>query len=439
MDIGRIDLKYYFRINYSEKYFMKTIYILFFIAITVLLSSCHGKRLSVKNFAPINNFSELNGRYINKDDSLSKLLKIYPYNSQMSIDVMGLEFVDKDSLIVSYADTVGYKRLALKGKKKENFFEIYFENTRIYLPPVFVTNQIDRVRIGKDKHDKLLVYKWDEHYGMIIPLGAGGAAGDEYQVSFERYNKKSKEGLYATRIDGKWGYTDKEDNVVIEPTYDYANPFNNGIAKVVRNNRWGFIDTNNVEIVPLVYDVILKSEDGLLPVYKDGKWGLIDSLNNQIVVPQYDFLSSFGRWKYRESSFSDLAEVHKDGKIGFIDRQGIEVIPPEYDEIEMFSTDGKGYSEYCRTRLGDKYGYANGNGVFCKPVFTKAGKNISYNGFSPKNQTLVEHIGKYTEVVYNGEPYLFTENRMLYKYKKLGFFKENRLVVDFDSGFYLDE
>jgi len=415
---------------------MKITYLYYVLLILLLLSSCHGKRLTTKNFVAIDNFSDLNGRYINEENSLNYIFNIY--NDRQDIDVLNLDFKSKDSLIISYIDTVGYKRIGLKGKQKKNFFEIYFSNTRFYLFPVLVINNIDRVRIGKDKENKLLIYKWQENYGMIMPLGAGGSTSNEYQESFSRYDRNVKERLYAVEIGGKWGYADEKDSVAIFPTYDYAKPFKNGIAKVARNKHWGYINTKNEEVIPLIYDVIMPSEDGVMRVCKNGKWGLIDSLNNEIAAAKYDRLLTFGNGKYIDSLFVNLAEAHKDDKIGFINKQGIEIIPVEYDEIKHYSTYGRGSSKYFRTRLGDKYGYISASGVLCKPVFDKAGKHISYNGFSPKNRMLVEEIGRYTEVIYQGEPYLFTENGILYKYKKLGFFKENRLVVDFESGFHLD-
>ena len=410
----------------------------YLILIVLLMSSCHGKRLSVKNFAPIDDFSELNGRYTNEENRLSNALKIY--NSEVDIDILDLNFKTKDSLIISYIDAAGYKQVGLKGKKKKNFFQIYFRNIRIYLPPVFVMNQIERIRIGKDKDEKLLIYRWDEYYGIVMPLGAGGSASDEYQQSYSRYTTEGKEALYAFQVGEKWGYKDKKDSMVIAPVYDYAQPFKNGVAKVARNKQWGFINTRNEEIIPLAYDTIMKPEGDIIRVCKGGKWGLIDSLNNVIAPFKYDRILAFQCWKHTDPPLPYLAEVRKEDKMGFINKQGTEIIPAEYDKMELQSVIyGTGYSKYFRTQSGDKYGYASGYGVLCKPVFDKARKRLFYNGFSYRNKTLADKIGKYSEVIYKGEPYLFTERGILYKYQKLGFFKEHRLVVDFNSRFRLKE
>lgn len=383
---------------------MKIVYACIILAV-FLLSSCHGKRLSINNFKPISDLSELNGSYINEKQNLSRMFNIYSDH----IDLININFVTKDSLLLSYIDTTGHKILAIRGEKKKNYFELFFDNERIYLPPILVKNSIDRLRIGKDENGRLLVYKWDEHYGMII-LFAGGSTNDEYSQSFEDYDKKNiKESLYAVQI----------------------------------NDKWGLIDSANNEIVPLIYDdFIIKHKDRIIKVRKDGKWGLIDFKNHELVATQYEHLYDFGDQRYPpDSLFLDLAEAHKDGKIGYINKQGVEAIPVVYDRIERYppSYTEKGKIKYYRTQSEGKYGYISGNGILCKPIFDKAAEHLKQEWFSDENRILANKIGRYAEVIYKGEPYLFTENKTLYKYKNVGFLMVDRFEVDFDSKSYINE
>lgn len=258
-------------------------------------------------------------------------------------------------------------------------------------------------------------------------------------MSFVRYDKNTSGILYRIQINDKWGYANGEDSIVIKPVYDYAYSFKNGIAKVARDNQWGYIDTNNDQIIPLVYDSIMSQGNDVIRVCKEGKWGLINFQNEEITPMKYDEIHPFEFRTFITSPFLGLARVYIDGKIGYINQQGVEVIPVEYDEIVSYSRYWTGKSKYYRTRSGEKYGYISDNGVLCKPIFDEAGERLYYNGFSPKNKTLADEIGKYSEVIYEGKPYLFTEKGMLYKYKKQGFFKEKRLKVDFDSGIYVGE
>lgn len=50
-----------------------------------------------------------------------------------------------------------------------------------------------------------------------------------------------------------FGYTDESGRVVIAQIYDYAAPFHNGFARVMRRGLWGFIDRRGCEVIPPIY------------------------------------------------------------------------------------------------------------------------------------------------------------------------------------------
>lgn len=47
---------------------------------------------------------------------------------------------------------------------------------------------------------------------------------------------------YKRPVGAKWGYIDKTGEVVIEPRFDYANEFHNGLAKVTVDDKWAYIN-----------------------------------------------------------------------------------------------------------------------------------------------------------------------------------------------------
>jgi hypothetical protein len=65
-------------------------------------------------------------------------------------------------------------------------------------------------------------------------------------------------GTYTQKdvIGGKWGFVDKNGNIVINPTFDYVYNFSEGIAAVKIGDKYGFIDTAGVLIVPCEYDEV---------------------------------------------------------------------------------------------------------------------------------------------------------------------------------------
>lgn len=53
----------------------------------------------------------------------------------------------------------------------------------------------------------------------------------------------------AVKVDGKWGFIDKEGNMVIEAEYEDARSFMNGKAAVKVNGKWGFIDDTGEMVI----------------------------------------------------------------------------------------------------------------------------------------------------------------------------------------------
>lgn len=115
------------------------------------------------------------------------------------------------------------------------------------------------------------------------------------------------EGLAEVEIGEKYGYIDKDKNLIINAVFDDAYPFSNGNA----------------------------------PVEIDGKWGLIDKTGKFVIEPKYDDITTFAE---------GLAIVDLQGKSGYINRQGEIVIPIVYEQASVFrngvalvSLDGKSF------------------------------------------------------------------------------------------------
>ena len=64
----------------------------------------------------------------------------------------------------------------------------------------------------------------------------------------------SVKGLRRVKKDGKWGFIDKNGKVVIEPQYDFAEPFSEGLGKVKKDGKWGFIDKSGKVVIEPQFD-----------------------------------------------------------------------------------------------------------------------------------------------------------------------------------------
>ncbi len=55
----------------------------------------------------------------------------------------------------------------------------------------------------------------------------------------------TNDGICAYKDGSKWGFVKSSGDILIEPSYDNAKSFSNGLAAVCQKNKWGFIDTEN--------------------------------------------------------------------------------------------------------------------------------------------------------------------------------------------------
>lgn len=73
--------------------------------------------------------------------------------------------------------------------------------------------------------------------------------------------------------DGKFGYINDKKEFVIPPKYDYADNFNEGMARICCNKKFGFINEKGVEIIETTYDYAQNFEGGyaIVGIIKDNK------------------------------------------------------------------------------------------------------------------------------------------------------------------------
>jgi serine/threonine protein kinase len=146
----------------------------------------------------------------------------------------------------------------------------------------------------------------------------------------------------------KFGYVDKEGKKVVEPKYDNAGAFSEGLAAVRLNNKLGYIDQTGKEVIELKYKGAFDFIEEVALVNLNDKWGFIDKTGKEVIEPKYTEAPSM---------FSEgLAVVKIASKYGFIDKTGRLVIEPKYDDASSFS------EGLARVKLDDKYSFIDKNG-----------------------------------------------------------------------------
>ena len=83
----------------------------------------------------------------------------------------------------------------------------------------------------------------------------------------EPAENKHTSHLYPVSVDGKLGYIDKTGKIIIEPQFDEAYVFSNGLAKIKVGDKYGFIDkTSKVVINPLSDTSSYFNEEGIADI-----------------------------------------------------------------------------------------------------------------------------------------------------------------------------
>jgi hypothetical protein len=162
------------------------------------------------------------------------------------------------------------------------------------------------------------------------------------------------EGLAAVRVEKKWGYVNQDGDVVRKPNFDnYPGDFHDGLAYVVLDGKYGYIDKQGIMVIKPAFESGYPFSESLAAVEVGGKWGYIDSHGNFVIEPQFD--SWLGSFKEERSI------VAINSKWQIIDKTGRIVVEP-------------GKYSYCRESgfsdglsvvkdVNDKYGFINTEGI----------------------------------------------------------------------------
>ena len=187
--------------------------------------------------------------------------------------------------------------------------------------------------------------------------------------------------LAISQNDKKRGFIDAEDNVVIPLIYENAMSGNSGYYAVKSEGKWGFVDKNNKLLIAFKYDDIKvnfknRSTTDYATVVKNGKTIMI-SKEIDLAVDKNDFTNKYNS----VGKFNDgLALVSLNGKYGYINEAGEEVIPLIYDYSRDFSEGRACVSVYGKDKknvLYTKFGFIDTSGKVIIPIIYEK----IYSGF----------------------------------------------------------
>jgi len=158
------------------------------------------------------------------------------------------------------------------------------------------------------------------------------------------------DGLAAVKVGERWGFVDANGKMAIRPQFDAAYYFYEGVASAALDGSDVLIDRSG-QVLASGFAVALEGlpAAGRVPASKGDKSGYLD-LRGHVAIPLiYDSGNGFS---------GGLAAVEKAGKWGYIDPTGRVVIPFEFDEAGQF---GSGLAP---ARVGTRTGFINKSGRF---------------------------------------------------------------------------
>src|SRR5690606_40611915 len=127
---------------------------------------------------------------------------------------------------------------------------------------------------------------------------------------------------------GKYGYKDQSGKVIVEPIYDFAYDFSEGLAAVnvgghplTGGGLWGFVDTTGKEIIPVKYEAGIRFPqfaEGLVALKLNGKYGFVDKTGKEVIPFQYELAESFKDGKAK-------VFLTKGGLPFYIDKTGTQI------------------------------------------------------------------------------------------------------------------
>lgn len=171
---------------------------------------------------------------------------------------------------------------------------------------------------------------------------------------------KHRQGLFHTEKEKisipKYGFIDRNGNLVIEHRFDFAYPFSEGLAHVWIDGKSGFIDKTGEYVVNPNFDDAASFSEGLASVrfgdWENGKYGYIDKAGQMVIEDE--------RFCDCKSFVEGLAAVRVDRRRlewGFIDKTGQMVIAQQFESFSGF------HNGLCRvTWNDDTEGYINRSG-----------------------------------------------------------------------------
>ncbi len=203
-------------------------------------------------------------------------------------------------------------------------------------------------------------------------------------ASFIGAQEKQSSDLFKIKVNGKYGFIDRDGNIVIQPQFQGADDFLDGFAQVSVGGEFttGYIDKTGKNFIEPKFHIGSKFSEGLAWVgfdpnrkpYQLGPMTLYTGQSSHSFNYNIGFINKTGKF-ITEPIFANAGDFSeglafvktKENKYGFIDKSGKFAIEPKFDWADDFS------EGLASVFAKGKYGFIDKSGkIVIKPQFTKA-------------------------------------------------------------------
>ncbi len=214
--------------------------------------------------------------------------------------------------------------------------------------------------------------------------------------------------LALVKKDGKFGLLTKDGTFAVNPKFDSARDFSDGLAAVKVNGKWGFIDDKGTLVIPATFDNAKDFNSGICLIEKNATWYYINKTGEILKGnPASDKLFDFNY---------GVAFFRQADKVGLINNKFEIVLAPKYDVIRAF------YKGYAKVGINDKWGIIDPTGKeVVEAVYDEVGDYYNNTTWAKK--------GKNLGLVHNGQ-FIAIEG-----VTKFGFFGQDLIPAQKDGKF----
>jgi len=268
-------------------------------------------------------------------------------------------------------------------------------------------------------------------FALLCPIIIIAQINPTYVFKSNLYYSKldaSGDGLFGFEKDGKIGYMDKNEKIIIPAIYFYENTtypsipaFSKGYVRIKKDGKFGLLDKTGKVIIPFDYDYLNKTTSNYVVVGKQNGsktlYGTVNLQNQPLIPIEYDNIQSD----------SSLSVLKQNEKWALFDNTGKKLLQTDYPTLLVYTKD-----KVLKAEKDGKIFLLDLNG---NVIFEKA-KSV-YTLYTPAQGMILCFVsGKYGFLDMKGNEAIITKYDNAYSFENIGLAKVAKKISGSTYSYY---